>query len=217
MNILASSRFRLLVEILVVAAVFLLVRELLGAFKYRAQVAEVTCLVLITFMLRSRGSGWRDLGLRRPDHWGKAIGLFALCVLTIGLVFNFVIAPLFPHGANDINAGAAISFSETLFQLIVIAIGTAAIGEEMLFRGFLLNNLNQVFGQHKLATVAAVLAQAVIFGLLHSGVQGMVSAGVIGLILGTFYVLAQRNLWVVMTAHAVPDVLSIVSTYQGQS
>lgn len=217
MNISSSPRARLALEVIIIAVVFLFIRDFLQGMKYAAQVAEVICLLLITFMLSSRGSGWRALGLRRPDHWGRAVLLFVACFVTIGVVFNFIIAPLFPHGANDINDGVAISRNEMLFQLIVIGIGTAAIGEELLFRGFLLNNLNRILGEGGWATAAAVLVQATAFGLLHSGVQGMVSAGVIGLILGVFYVLAKRNLWVVIAAHAVPDILSIVSSFQGQA
>jgi membrane protease YdiL (CAAX protease family) len=217
LNTVTTQRYRLAAEVIVIAAVFLVIRELLDGFKYASQVAEVACLVLITFMLRSRGSGWRAVGLRRPDHWGKALLLFVACVITIGVVFNFVIAPLFPQGANDINDGVAISRNEMLFQLIVIGIGTAAIGEELLFRGFLLNNLNRLLGEHWVATAAAIVLQAVVFGLLHSGVQGMVSAGTIGLILGFFYVLANRNLWVVIAAHAVPDMLSFISSFQDQA
>lgn len=216
MNTVTVQRNRLAVEVLMIAVVFLVIRELLDHFKYASQVAEVVCLVLITVMLRSSGTRWRDLGLRRPEHWGKALLLFVACVATIGLVFNFVIAPLFPHGANDINDGVAISRNEMLFQVFVIGLGTAAIGEELLFRGFLLNHLNRLLGEHWAATATAIALQAVAFGLLHSGVQGMVSAGTIGLILGVFYVLSKRNLWVVIAAHAVPDILSMVSSFQGQ-
>jgi membrane protease YdiL (CAAX protease family) len=92
----------------------------------------------------------------------------------------------------------------------------AAIGEEMLFRGWLLNTLNEVFGNNMIGTTGAVIIQALIFAVLHSGIQGMISAGTIGLILGIFYVASNRNLPVVMVAHAVPDVLSIVGSYQSQ-
>ena len=216
MSIMSNEKLRPLIEIGIVALFFFAIRELLGSVPYRSQIAEVVCLILITILLRRRGSGWRELGFRLPDNWLKAIGYTILCVVTIGLVFNFIIQPLFPEGANQINAGKEISFSHMLFQLIVIGIGTAAIGEELLFRGFVLNNLNDFLGRTTLATAGAVVLQAVMFALLHSGTQGMVSAGVIGLILGVFYLLANRNLLVVMVAHAVPDTLSIISTYQAQ-
>jgi len=178
--------------------------------------AEVICLVVITFLFYRRNASWKNVGLKIPDNWLKAIGLTVLCVITIGLTFNFIIQPLFPHGANEIDGGNPISFNEMLFRLLFIGIGAAAIGEEMLFRGFLLNHLNELMGKNSVGTSLAVLLQALIFGVLHSGVQGMVSAGVIGIILGTFYLLSGRNLLVVMVAHAVPDLLSIISSYQSQ-
>ncbi|HWA35403.1 MAG TPA: CPBP family intramembrane glutamic endopeptidase [Cyclobacteriaceae bacterium] len=127
-----------------------------------------------------------------------------------------MIQPLFPEGANVISGGQPVTFSGMLFQLVVVGIGTAAIGEEMLMRGFVFNNLNDIFGRTISGTTAALLAQAALFAILHSGVQGIVSAGAIGLILGFFYLLAGRNLLVVIAAHAVPDVLSIISSYEGQ-
>lgn len=211
-----KSKHSPLIEIALVAVVFFVSREVLGSVMYGSQIAEILSLILITYLLKARSSSWRELGLRLPNHWPKAILYFVLCVVTIGLVFNFIIQPLFPHGANEINSGDAISFNKMMFQLIFIGIGTAAIGEEMLLRGFLLNRLNDYFGRNSVGTIAAVFIQALVFAVLHSGVQGMISAGVIGLIIGTFYVLANRNLLVVMAAHAVPDVLSIISSYQNQ-
>ena len=203
-------------EIALVALVFLLVKWLAKSISYSAQIAEVTVLVLITYLLKRRNKGWKDLGFRRPDNWLKAAVSFVLCVVSIALIFNFVIQPLFPHGANEINNGRTISQGEFLFQLFVIGLGTAAIGEEMLMRGFVLNNLNELFGFNLLGTTLSVMIQAFLFGILHSGIQGMVSAGVIGLILAVFYIISGRNLWVVMAAHAVPDILSIISSYQNQ-
>ena len=106
-----SSRLRPAIEIVVIAAIFFAVRELAGSLPYPSQIAEVVCLVVISVLLNMRGTGWRDLGFRLPGNWLKAIGLTILCVVTIGLVFNFVIQPLFPQGANEINDGKAISFT----------------------------------------------------------------------------------------------------------
>ena len=204
------------IEIILVAILFLASRTILGGIKYASQIAEVISLITITFLLIRRGSNWKSLGFQMPTKWLLAFGYFILCVISIALIFNFVIQPLFPHGANEINHGEAISFNEMLIQLLFIGILAAAIGEEMLFRGFLFNNLNEIFGHGKLGVGLAILMQAFLFAILHSGVQGMVSAGVIGVILGVFYIISGRNLIVVMAAHAVPDVLSIISTYQSQ-
>lgn len=211
-----NEKIKLLIEIILVASIFLLVRWLLSSIKYSSQIAEVICLVLITYLFAKRKTRWSDVGLARPKNWLKAMGYTLVCIATIGLVFNFIIQPLFPHGANDINNGDQLSFNEMLFQLFFIGIGAAAIGEEMLFRGFLFNNINALVGNNVFGTILTILLQAFVFGVLHSGVQGMVSAGVIGIILGTSYILSGRNLLVVFVAHAFPDVLSIISSYQSQ-
>jgi CAAX protease family protein len=216
MKIVKSQKIKLFLEILLVASVFLLIRGTMGTIKYSGQIAEVISLVLITYFLQRRNTSWKDLGFQLPKKKLIAILYFILCVVTIALVFNFIIQPLFPHGANDINQGDPISLNEMLFQLIIVGIGAAAIGEEMLMRGFVLNNLNEIFGKNFIGTAAAVLLQALLFAILHSGVQGMISAGVIGLILGIFYIVSGRNLLVVMAAHSVPDIISIVSSYQNQ-
>ncbi|MGK2925870.1 MAG: lysostaphin resistance A-like protein [Lysobacterales bacterium] len=210
-----NKKARLGLELIIVSLIFMGFRALFE-FKYASQVGLVLCLIVITVLMKYRNISWKDLGLRRPKPLWKAIVLTVLCVISIGVIFNFVIQPLFPHGAHDINQGQAISLGEMLFQLFFIGILAAAIGEEMLFRGYLLNTLNEVFGKNLIGTTGAVLVQALIFGVLHSGVQGMISAGTIGLILGIFYVASNRNLPVVMVAHAVPDILSIVSSYQSQ-
>ena len=216
MKALQNKKVVLLLEILLVASIFMSFRLYDIGIRYSSQIAELISLILITYFLKRRNSSWKELGIRMPEKWPMAILYFILCVITIAVTFNFIIQPLFPHGANEINHGSALSFNEMLFQLIVIGIGAAAIGEEMLMRGFLLNNLNEIFGRNVFGTVGAILVQAFLFAILHSGIQGMVSAGVIGVILGIFYILSGRNLIVVMAAHAVPDILSIISSYQNQ-
>ncbi len=213
---LSSEKGMLILELLIVGVIFTINELFFAGVRYSSQVALVCSLILISYSLHRRNSSWSAMGFRWPANWLKAIVSIVLCVMTIGVVFNFVIQPLFPSGANSISQGGSISVYEMLFQLIVIGIGTAAIGEELLFRGFILNNINKLLGENFAGTLLAVILQAFVFAILHSGIQGMVSAGVIGLILGIFYLISGRNLVVVMVAHAVPDILSIIGSYQDQ-
>ncbi len=213
-----NNKSKVLFEILVVALIFMSMRTVAKFFdiKYASQIALVVAVAIITVFLKKKNSSWKDLGFRKPDSWGLSLLYIVLCIASIAIIFNFVIAPFFPEGVNDINRGEAISYYEMLFQVFFIAIGTAAIGEELLFRGYLFNALNDLFGRNVMGTAGAVVLQAVIFAVLHNGIQGMISAGVIGVIMALFYLLAQRNLIVVMVAHAVPDIISVISTYQSQ-
>jgi membrane protease YdiL (CAAX protease family) len=84
--------------------------------------------------------------------------------------------------------------------------------EELLDRGFLMNWVEQVFSKTILATLIAVLLQAVIFGFRHSNdfSERSITVGIIGLIMGIAYVKFGRNLWPLIIAHCVLNTMSMV-------
>ena len=63
--------------------------------------------------------------------------------------------------------------------LIAVVWFGAALGEELLMRGFLFNRLADLFGKSKFAWGAALLIHAMIFGSLHAyqGMQGIIATG----------------------------------------
>ena len=103
--------------------------------------------------------------------------------------------------AIDIIPAASIP----LFFVWARVMVTAAFGEEVIFRGFLLPRLEVLFAGSPFAVPLAVIGQALIFGLLHysSGPATVLAAGLIGLVFGAAYVLGGRNLWPLIVAHAI--------------
>ena len=100
-----------------------------------------------------------------------------------------------------------------LLFLLPVSWGSAAFGEEMLVRGFILNRAERL--TH--SAVWAVVIQATIFGLAHSyqGITGMLMIFTIGLILGAVFIRCGRNLWPVIVAHGVIDTIGITALYLG--
>jgi len=88
MEILRNKKHILLIEILIVAIVFSVIRELLESIKYSAQLALVISLILITVLLKRRNRTWKDLVFKRPDSWLMAILYFVLCVASIALILS---------------------------------------------------------------------------------------------------------------------------------
>ena len=101
--------------------------------------------------------------------------------------------------------------------LVFLAWGTAAFGEEIIARGFVLNRLSDALGGSGIATLIALFLHAILFGLGHFsyGLRGVISAGVIAVIFGTTYLISGRSLWAVIPAHGIIDTISLVQTYQG--
>jgi hypothetical protein len=92
----------------------------------------------------------------------------------------------------------------------------AAIGEELILRGFLLSKFTTLFGGGRLALVLAVLAQAIWFGAGHvsQGVSGMIMAGAIGAVLGAFFLTRARGALVpLIIAHGLINTTTQTMNY----
>jgi uncharacterized protein len=87
--------------------------------------------------------------------------------------------------------------AQLLFWLAVTW-SVAAFGEEMVYRGYILNRAADALGRTKLAWVFAATLSSALFGLAHhyQGIVGVVDAAVFALIPVTAYLLSGNNLWI---------------------
>jgi membrane protease YdiL (CAAX protease family) len=182
-------------------------------------------VVLATIVLKRRGSGWREIGLARPDSWRKTIllGLGAFVVTTLAYVAIQVIMQNLPGlemaPADKSNYDPIYGNLPLLIIYLVAAWTTIVFGEEMLFRGFLLNSLAGFF-QHTTARWAlALIGSSLIFGLAHFswGIAGIIETTIMGLVLGFIYLRTGRNMWVTIIAHALMNTVAFVLVFSGVS
>jgi membrane protease YdiL (CAAX protease family) len=184
--------------------------------------AIVLCMILATVMLRRDGGGWASMGLGRPKSWLLTIA-FAFAVLVAAIVINIVVQIAMTIVLPAVEEPDHSRFDVLRDNLPMLLAGlvsvwvTAAFGEEMLVRGFMMNRLARLFGSTTGAWIAALLLSSVVFGLMHiyQGTMGVVATGVAGLLFGTAYLLTGRNLWVTILAHGVIDTLGFVMFYLG--
>ena len=194
----------------------------LALFRRIMAPAKIAALVLLASWLLWRSGGrWADQGLRRPRPIWRVLALvvggYLGGELAAGLVAQFV----FP--ALHLRAPAAPLFLSALkgnlaaylYWMIPVTWGSAAFGEEMLFRGFVLNRIRQLLGGR--AIWAAVILQGLLFGAAHAylGAAGAIVAGVLGLVLGVVYVLGGRNLWACFLIHGLVDSTSMTAVFLG--
>ena len=95
----------------------------------------------------------------------------------------------------------------------------AAIGEEIGYRGYLINRAADAGGRSKAVYWIAVVLVSVLFGYGHyyKGPAGIVDSGMAGLVLGAAYVLSGRNLWVCVLAHGFIDTIGLIAVFLGWS
>ena len=153
--------------------------------------------------LRLRGLRWRDLGMTRPDDWRRVvlIGVVAgLAMETFAvLVTEPVIARVFGHAPDVSDFRFLVGNLKALLLLQILNWSLAAFGEEMVYRGYLLNRVADFVGPlgPRAAWVGALVVVSVLFGWAHAegqGLPGMAQEGWNGLLLGLLYLANRRRL-----------------------
>jgi len=180
---------------------------------------------LATIVLKRRGSGWREIGLARPDSWRKTIlrGLGAFVVTTLAYVAIQVIMQNLPGleiaPADKSNHNPIYGNLPLLILYLIAAWTIIGFGEEMLFRGFLLNSLAGFFQHSKAKWALALIGSSLIFGFAHFswGIAGIIETTLMGLVLGFIYLRTGHNLWVTIIAHGLMNTLAFVLVYSGVS
>ena len=183
--------------------------------------AVVTGVAVATWRLRRAGIRWADVGLRAPASWARTL-LWALAAYALVIAANVaIVIPLsraLGWAPTDVaKLGDLAGDLPLLAGWLAIAWTTAAVGEELLFRGFLQTRLMALFNGGALGNALAIAIQAFLFGVAHLafGTRGAVTAGVVAVVYGIIYLVNGRNLWPLIIAHGVTDTVSLVALYFG--
>jgi membrane protease YdiL (CAAX protease family) len=174
-------------------------------------------LIAATLYLRHEGCRWRSLALGRSLGVRQVLGYLCFTLVATWLLVSACNLLLRSAGLPppDFSVFEQILDGDRamyLWLLIPVGWGSAAIGEELLARGFLLHRLEGLSG-----TAPAVILQAAIFagGHFYQDLAGVLNVFVLALVFGAVYLKAGRNLLPLILAHGTIDTVSITLLYQG--
>ena len=180
-------------------------------------VAMLLAVFTVFFMLKLRDKGFQDIGLKKPDNIAKTI-LYGIGIAAAVYVVGFGVQWVMAKGGHvsDTSSFNIVqgNLGFYLFAMTIISWVSAAFCEEVIFRGFILNNLAQVFENTNTGFILAIVIQAIVFGLLHEsqGLAGMVIIGAMALVFGFAY-FKFRNLWPLIIGHALVNNYSFTMLY----
>jgi uncharacterized protein len=179
-------------------------------------------LPLIWLLLRLRGERWTAIGFALPPRPWRHV---AIGVLAGALMEGFAVAVTTPlisdwFGVEPDYSGFE-SIEGRLGQLslfLALSWTLAAFGEELCFRGFLMNRVARLLGGGRAAWIVSLVASSVLFGWGHTeqGVSGWVQEGLSGLLLGLLFLAAGRTLLAPIVAHGVSNTVAFVLIYLGR-
>jgi membrane protease YdiL (CAAX protease family) len=176
-------------------------------------------LLLCWASLRWRRLAWRDIGLRLPPRPARAIAVGIVAGLAIELLAVNVTTPWItaltgmPPDVSDLRP--LVGNVQLLLILVVASWILAAFGEELAFRGYLMNRFADGFGRTRIAWIASLVVVSIYFGIGHGtqGVAGIVQESLSGCWLGVCFLVTGRNLTVPIVAHGVSNTLALILIY----
>jgi len=179
--------------------------------------------VLGLISIRLRDGKWSAMGLKQPVSWRRILLIALVAAIVRILLGQFLIEPVTgffwpkptaPALANEITGNIKIA----LVALLVVWT-FAAFGEEIAYRGYLLTRAADIGSRSAAAYWIGIVLLSVLFGYGHyyKGPSGVIDSGVAGLVLGTAYMLAGRNLWTSILAHGFIDTFGVIDAFFGWS
>lgn len=215
---LRNSRLIIAVDLALVAVVFAGVH-----YHWRFIVFSRTpyLLALAWISMRVRGISWRDLGLRFDQGWQRLIMVGIAAGFAMEALELFVTQPYLVQLTGQYpdltDFKELIGNPRVLLEAIAVSWLLAGVGEELVWRGHVMNRLADLFGRNRWGWAASLVLANAAFGYAHvyQGVTGMVENFIDGALLGILYLASGGNLWVPIVAHAMTDTIDSLIIFTG--
>jgi uncharacterized protein len=212
-----QSNWLAFVEFAIVALIFL------ADEKHLVPISKTPFLFLLGWIsIRMRGLRWRSVGLTLNRNWLRTLTLGVGAGLLMEAFELFVSQPLLIRITGkqpDLSDFQAI-YGNLKWTLILLALTwpLAAFGEEMVWRGYLMNRVADLRKHTRLAWFIGLIAVNMAFGYAHSyqGITGIIDEGLMGVLLGLLYLGSGCNLSVPIVAHGIADTVDLLLIFFGK-
>ena len=179
-------------------------------------------LLLCWASLRLRRLPWRAIGFARPERMRGAVLVGIAAGVALELFAVTVTTPLIasvtgtPPDLSDFSG--IVGNWQLLMLLLLLSWMLAAFGEEIAFRGYLMNRVADWLRRTRLAWFVSLVVVSVFFGIGHGtqGLTGVVQESLSGFLLGVLFLASGKNLVVPIVAHGISNTLALVLIYFGR-
>lgn len=181
----------------------------------------IPLFLLAWLSLWLRKTSWKRIGLSLPERWKPLILLAILIGSLYQLMSIFILVPFVQTVTGktvDLSQFEPLQNNVPLLLTGLILTWTlAAFGEEMVFRGYLLNRVVDLFQNNGLGWVVAVLITSSLFGLAHlpQGLPGLVDNVFMGAVMAMLYLNSHKNLWLPILTHGIIDTIGFTLIFLG--
>lgn len=177
---------------------------------------------LILIALKTQKENFKSIGfgIGRIQLW-KSILLGSFLGIILELIATFITTPLlsqlFRQEPDLTNFHGIEGNLKLLIFYVAFSWIIAAFGEEICFRGFLMDRIAKLFGNSRKAWIASLILSSVLFGWGHTeqGITGWIQEGLSGLFLGIMFLASGKNLVIPIVSHGISNTLAFILIYFG--
>ncbi len=212
-----SSKWLIVLELVVVALIFF--ADARGVIP----LSKTPFLLAFGWIsLRVRRLRWRSVGLQVYKSWKATIALGLVVGVLLEAFELFISQPFLIkvlHKQPDLELFRSVQGNLKLMLVYVALSWTlAAFGEEMVYRGYLMNRVADFFNRTRWSWIISLFVVHAGFGLAHAyqGITGVLDEALMGFLLGILYLRTGRNLAVPIVAHGVQDTIDFVLIFLGK-
>lgn len=159
--------------------------------------------------------GIKKVNLKSTLLWGTGIALIVVIAISnlLSPLLEFLLDEEVDLTSFEIVKGNFSLLADLWWKAMI----SAAIAEEIFYRGFCFYVLERLLGTGTWQKIAIVLLTSIYFGLSHAaqGVTGVVGIIAASIVIGGGYYLSKRNLFAVIVGHALIDTWSLYTLYKG--
>ncbi len=185
---------------------------------------EVIVLCIVGLIsIRLRDGRFSAMGFKRPSSWSRIVLIGVAAAALRIIIGQFLVEPLtglfWPAPAAPPLASEISGNLKVALVALPLVWTFAAFGEEIAYRGYLVTRAADIGGRSATAYWIGIVLVSILFGYGHyyKGPAGVIDSGIAGLILGTTFMLAGRNLWACILAHGFIDTFGIIDAFFGWS
>lgn len=170
------------------------------------------------FFIKLRGEPLSGFGFRPagPVRTVVVVALTLLFMIGSFLYLEPLLERLF--GPIDLSIFAPVEGDEGLFLLMLAVSWIAAgFGEEVVYRGFIMTRLAQIFSGSSAGWAFALLFQSALFAFVHAyqGMTGVIQIFIFAALAGAFYLWSRRSLVPLILAHGLLNTFAMTDFYLG--
>jgi CAAX protease family protein len=179
--------------------------------------SKVPYLLAVAWVsLHLRQLRWRDVGFRLYRDWPTTLAIGVAAGIAMEMLELFFTQPLLVRITGQLPDLSAFSRVAGNVRWLAVSLALTwtlfAFGEELIFRGYLMDRIAGLLGRTARGWAVALFTASLVFGLSHfqQGITGVSENFLDGIILGTLYLKLGGNLAVPIVAHGVTDTLDFV-------